>query len=63
MKLFVRIAFSLKVRGILKKKKNYNSITPRTLKSQVQDMISTIKFVFPKHNLKKRLLCQIISKQ
>jgi hypothetical protein len=41
----------------------YNSSTPCILKLWVQDTVSTVKFVFPKYDFKKRLLCEIISKQ
>jgi hypothetical protein len=63
MKLFMRITFFLNHvsvtrfgRGIGKNK--YNLVASRTLKSWVQDTISTFKFVFPKHDFKKRLLAK-----
>jgi hypothetical protein len=39
-------------------KNKYNLVASRTLKSWVQDTISTFKFVFPKHDFKKRLLAK-----
>ena len=65
MKLFLRITFFLNHVSVhdldveLEKIKNkYNLVASRTLKSWVQDTISSFKFVFPKHDFKKKLLAK-----